>query len=109
MTMRADIERNSASGDDAYGSPIKPVFGFVGNQSCYVYSKQRREVVDGDKTAMVEDMRALFPFGSWIKEGDEISNITDRQSVVTMPGRFQIETIQPKRRHLEVGLLRVQS
>ena len=108
MTMRADVERDTASGDDAYGGPPAPAFTTLATIPCFVYSKQRREITDGGKTAMVEDLRALFALGADVQEGDEIASVKDRLGVETLSGRFQIETIQRKHRHLEAGLLRVQ-
>ena len=107
--MRADVERDTASGTDAYGLPVKPVFTALATIPCFVYSRQRREVVDGDKSALVEDMRALFALDANVAEGDEFSNVKDRLGVVILSGRFQLETLQRKHRHLEAGLLRVQS
>lgn len=106
--MRADVERNTASGADPFGLPVKPVFTVLATLPCFVYSKARREVVDGDKSAQVEDLRALFPLRADLKEGDEISPIKDRLGVVILSGRFQVEAIQRKHDHVEVSLLRVQ-
>lgn len=108
MTMRADVERDTASGTDAYGGPVKPTFTTLATIPCFIYSKTRREIVDGDKSALVEDLRALFALDADIAEGDEIAAITGRLGVTTMTGRFQIEAIQRKHRHLEASLLRVQ-
>lgn len=109
MTMRALVERNTASGEDSYGHPVKPVFTTLVTLPCFVWSRQRREVVDGDKNALVEDLRAMFALAADIKEGDEIASVQDRLGVVTLSGRFQVEAIQRKHTHIEAALLRVQS
>ena len=108
LSMRALVERDTSSGTDAHGLPVKPVFTVLGTIPCWVYSRQRREVVDGDKSALVEDLRAIFALAADIKEGDEISDVQDRLGVSTLSGRFQVEAIQRKHIHLEAGLLRVQ-
>ena len=106
--MRADIERNTASGTDAHGGPVAPVFTAVATVPCWVWSRSRREAVDGVKTALVEDLRALFPLGADVAERDEIAKVTDRQGAELLSGRFRIEALQRKHGHVEAALLRVQ-
>jgi hypothetical protein len=107
MTMRAVVERNSASGTDTYGHPVAPVFAAHATLPCFVWSSQRREVVDGDKTATVEDLRAVFPLGADILEADEIASVTDRQGSEILSGRARIDALQRKHRHLEAALVKV--
>ena len=76
---------------------------------CFVWSQARREVVDGGKSALVEDMRALFPLTADLKEGDEISAVQNRLGAELLSGRFEVETIQRKHTHIEAFLQRVQS
>ena len=105
--MRAEVERNTAPGDDAWGNPVAPVFTAVATLPCFVWSRARREVVDGKKTAIIEDLRAMFPLGADIAERDEIARVTDRIGTEILAGRFRIEAIQRKHRHLEAALERV--
>ena len=108
MTMRAVVERNTASGTDAHGHPVKPAFtAHLSSQPCWVWSKQRREIVDGSKIAIVEDLRALFPLGADVVAGDEIASIDNRRGAELLAGRFQIETVQRKHNHIEAALERV--
>ncbi len=108
MTMRAEVERNTAAATDPHGHPVAPVFTALATLPCWVWSKQSREIVDGDKTAVIEDLRALFPKAADIAEGDEIVQVTDRQSVVLFAGRLRIDAApQRKQRHLEAALKRV--
>lgn len=104
MTMRAVVERDTSSGDDDFGHPVKPDFTAHGTFPCWAWSSSDREVVDGDKSALIESFRAMFPKGADVKEGDEIVNITNRRAVILFPGRFQIETMQFKHDHLEADL-----
>src|SRR3546814_5932327 len=76
MTMRAVIERNTESGTDEYSHPLPPVFATLhAALPCWVWSTSRRTVVDGDKTAIVEDVRALFPRAADVAEGDQVASI----------------------------------
>lgn len=108
MTMRAEVQRNTATGTDPHGHPAAPVFAVHATLPCFVWSRQRREVVDGDKQAFVEDLRAMFPLNADIAERDRITSVVDRQGKVILSGRFDVGPIQFKHRHLEAGLERVQ-
>ncbi len=104
MTMRAIVERDTSAGTDDFGQPVKPVFTAHGTFPCWVWSRADREIVDGNKSALIEDFRAMFPKGTDVVAGDEITNITDRLGTVLYAGRFQIETMQFAHDHLEAGL-----
>jgi hypothetical protein len=108
LNMRAVVQRNTASGKDAWGQPVAATWTTRGTLRCFAWSNQSRELVDGDKTAMVEDMRALFDLGADITEDDEISAITDALGNVIIPGRLKVEgPVQRKHTHLEAALKRV--
>ena len=107
--MRADLERNTEQDTDDYGHPATPDFSVIGRIATWVYSKARREITDGDKSTVVEDVRAFFAVGADVQQGDEISNIRDRLGQIVMAGRYRIETIQRKRRHQQAELLKVMS
>jgi len=108
MTQRAEVERNTAAGTDPHGHPVAPAFAALGTLPCFVWSKQSREVVDGDKTAVIEDLRALFPKTADIAEGDEIARVTDRRGVVLFAGRLRVDAPpQRKAGHIEAALKRV--
>ncbi len=104
MKMRAVVERDTSSGEDNFGHPVKPDFTAHGIFPCWAWSNTDREVVDGDKSALVEDFRAMFPRRADVQAGDEIVNITDRRGAVLFAGRFQIETMSFAHDHLEAGL-----
>ncbi|ADZ70115.1 hypothetical protein [Polymorphum gilvum] len=108
LTMRAAVERNQASGTDAWGNPVAPDFQAIGTLNCFVWSTSSREITDGEKTAMIEDIRALFPLGADIAEDDEIAAVTDRRGTVIVPGRLKVEgPVQHKHSHLEAALKRI--
>lgn len=104
MTMRAVVQRNTATGVDGFGHPVKPDFTAHDTFPCWAWSRADRAIVDGSKAALIEDFRALFPRSADVLAGDRITNITDRLGAVLFPGRFQIETMQFKRDHQEADL-----
>lgn len=107
--MRAEVERNTATGKDPHGNPVAPVFAALhAALPCFVWSKQSRQAYPGDRTAMVEDLRAGFPLGSDLAEGDQVASVKDRKGVELIEGRLRIDAPpQRKHRHIEVALKRV--
>jgi len=109
LTMRAAVERNTAVGKDGWGQPVAPVFASIGEPlPCFVWSQKTGEIVDGQKTAMIGDFRALFALGADIAEADEIAGVTDRKGAVIIEGRLRVEG-RPERvhTHLEATLKRI--
>lgn len=108
LTMRAVMLRNTATGTDPRGHPLPPIWTANGTLRCFIWSKASREAVDGDKTAMIEDVRGLFSLGADIDEGDRISAVTDAQGNVLIPGPLEVDgPVQRKHTHLEAALKRV--
>ncbi|MEO9677824.1 MAG: hypothetical protein ABJG86_09740 [Nitratireductor sp.] len=108
LTMRALVERNVAAATDAWGQPVAPDFQPHATIACFAWSKLSQELVDGDKTAMIEDIRVLFPRGADIAADDEISAITDRSGAIIIAGRLRVEgPVQVKHTHLEAALRRI--
>jgi hypothetical protein len=109
LTMRARVERNTASGTDSWGGPVEPVFTVLHNAlPCFVYSNSSRELVDGAKTAMIEDLRIMIALGADLAEGDEIVSVSDRNGTVIITGRLKVEgPVQFKHNHREAALQRI--
>lgn len=108
LTMRAAIERNQATGKDSWGNPVPADFAAVATLPCFAWSNSSREAIDGNKTAMIEDMRALFALGADVNEDDEIAAITDQRGTVIIPGRLRVEgPVQFKHTHVEAALKRI--
>lgn len=109
LTMRALVERNQATTSDTWGQPVAADFVSTGDSvPCFVWSDNSRELVDGAKSAMLEDMRAMFALGADVLEDDEISSVTDRAGTEIIPGRLQVEgPVQRKHTHLEAALRRI--
>lgn len=109
MTHRADVQNNTASGLDAYGNPVAPTWAALSTLPCRAYTKVRKEVIDGDKIVLVEDLKALLPLKAAIVESYRIANIKDRLSVVLFAGPLIIRTLQRRGNHIEASLERIQS
>ncbi|MBN9333864.1 hypothetical protein [Devosia sp.] len=106
--MRAAVERHQSPGKDGWGHPLPGTWMPVGTLKCFVWSNASREAVDGDKTAMIEDMRAMFALKADINENDEIAAVTDKAGNAIIDGRLKIDgPVQRKHNHLEAALVRV--
>lgn len=106
--MRAEVERNTAAGSDAWTGPAAPAFTPLATIPCWMWWQSGRELRDGTKTAGVDDARAMMPLGSDIAEGDEIARVTDRSGSEIIAGRFRVDAPpQRKHRHIEIVLKRI--
>lgn len=109
LTMRANVERNQASAKDSWGSPVAPVYASIGAAlPCFVYSNKASTVSDGDKTALFEELRAMFALGADLVANDEIASVTDRRGIEIIPGRLRVMgPVQRKHTHVEAALRRI--
>lgn len=109
LTMRAQVERNQVTGTDAWNQPVAAAFAPIGEPlPCFAWTPDAREIRDGDKSAVIEDVRAMFAIGADIAEADEIAEITDRNGTVLFAGRLRVDgPVQFKHNHLEAALRRV--
>lgn len=107
--MRAVIERNTAAGTDPHGLPVPPFFAPAGEPvPCFVWSRSSRQALDAGKSALVEDLRMMFPLGADVRPNDEIVRVTDRAGATLIDGRLRIDgDPQRKHRHMEAALERV--
>lgn len=108
LTMRAHLERNVATAKDSWGAPVEPDFQPVEIEPCFVWSTMTRDVEDGRKDVVIEDVRIMLSLSTEALDHDEIALITDRQGTVLFPGRWRIEGgVQFKHNHREAALRRV--
>jgi hypothetical protein len=110
MTHRAVLERNTATTADAWGQPPEPSFTAQEEGrplACYAWSKSRKVVADGEKVVTVQDLRAIFPRGADVQEGDRLQSVTDRRRSVVFPGPLTVRTVVAKATHQEATLERV--
>jgi hypothetical protein len=109
LTMRAAVERNQTATKDAWGQPDAAAFVSTGDPlPCFVWSEDTRELIDGQKTALIGDFRALFALGADIQADDQVAGVTDRQGNELIGARLQVRG-KPERKHthLEVTLKRI--
>lgn len=109
LTHRARVERGTAAGTDSWGNPAVPVFTVLHNAlPCWVYSGSARELVDGAKTAQIEDLRVMIALGADLVEGDLITAVSDRLGNTIVEGRLKVEgPVQYKHNHREAALQRI--
>lgn len=109
LTMRAAVERDEATGTDAFGGPAEPDFvPLHAALPCFAYSKSSRELVDDRKTAMIEDLRIMIARDADLAAGDIITAISDRAGTTIIAGRLKVEgEPQFKHTHREAALQRI--
>ena len=104
MVHRAVIQRDGSSGVSAWNTPPAPTWKAHLTVKCFAWSKTGREMIDEDKTVVIEDIRAIMPLGTDVTEKDRILSITDRQSSAIFGGPLGIDAVQRHGSHLEVTL-----
>lgn len=104
MVLRATVERNTASGADAYGGDPVPAWGAHLTLACWVYNDSKRLVVDGDKDATIEGLKIMYPLGSDITEADRITVIKDRNSVTLYSANYEINNPVRVHTHMRAEL-----
>lgn len=109
MVHRAYIERNATATTNAYGHPEAASFAALSTTPCRFWSPRRRELVDGKKTVLIEQLRCAMPLDTDVTELDRIATIRDRQAAVILTGPFRIDAIQYKHTHLEMDLRRIEA
>lgn len=110
MIHRADLQIDANAGQtDDYNNPLPENWQAHATVACRVYSKMRKEVIDEDKTALIETIRGLFPLTADVSEAYRISNVKDRLGNVLFAGPLSIDTIVRRKDHLESMLERIQS
>tara|TARA_R110002124_G_scaffold256146_2_gene421793 strand:+ start:1767 stop:2114 length:348 start_codon:yes stop_codon:yes gene_type:complete len=109
LTMRAQVERNQATGTDGWNNPGEPDFQPVGDPlPCFVWSTSGREVVGDERSALIEDVRGLFALGADLHPEDELVSVTNRSGEIIHFGRLKVEgPLQHKHTHREANLRRI--
>lgn len=94
MTMRAVISRN-ASAADSYGHQAAPaeLSEVAVDVPCFVWVENKREILDGQKSAIVELIRAVFRHGTDIRRTDRIIELTNRKGDDILAGFFRNDAI----------------
>jgi len=106
MTHRCEIQRNTAAGTDAEGNPVAPTFTtLVASQPCrFWHGSPDREVIDDDRSVVVEQLRMFMPLNADITEADQIDGVKDRAAVDLHVGVLNIRSVVRRPSHLELEL-----
>lgn len=107
MTMRAHMQTNSATGVDAHNQPLPPDWVNVATPTpCKAWSTSRTEVVDGDKVATIEEIKAILPLSILGQPFEQmrVRQITDRADGLLFSGPLHVRTVQRKTNHVLVAL-----
>jgi len=104
MTMRANVERNQTATTNPYGHGDAPTWSALATIPCRVWTRTKRQVVDEEKTVIVEEIRAIFPLDADVASGDRLAKITDRQEAVLYAGPLSIDHIERRDDHVEALL-----
>lgn len=108
MTMRATVERNTATevGDD--GLPVAATFAELAVVPCWLYTQTENERIDGRVTRVIESLRMLMPRRADVTERDRINGIKNRRGEWIRSGILQIQAVIDRHDHLELALTSVE-
>lgn len=104
------VQRNTASGTDSWGNPVAPVFTtHIADVACLAFvrtarSEQGREIIDGDKTVVIEDRRVLVALGTDVTTDDRLGDVTDAAGAVVFAGPLGIEAVDRRVSYLELAV-----
>ena len=108
MKHRAEIERDSATGDTAWNTaPVESWASHLIGVKCFVWSRSRKEAIDKNNTAVIEALRCIMPLATDVTERDRIASIKDRGGVTVLAGPLRIDGVQRVHTYLELMLERV--
>lgn len=108
--MRAALERNTALGTpDDYGNPSPAAWAALATVPAWIWTTTDREVINGQKTAVVEDTRMIVPKGTDVTAKDRVNGVVDRRGTTIRPGVWLIESVVNRRDHLELALRGIES
>ena len=103
--MRATVQRDGATGVDGFGLPNAPAFAaHIASLPCYVWTKVEREVIDGEKKAILADHRMMCPLGTDITETDRVTAIKDRLGASIIANTMRVHTVVRRASHIECRL-----
>ena len=110
MAHRCTLERDAAHGTpDGYGLPSasnwQPLAVAL---PCWLWSTAERELIGGQKSEVIEDLRMLVPMGTDVTERDRVNGVTDRLGNPVRRGAMGITAVMAKHDHLELVLTGVE-
>ena len=110
MIHRCTLERDAAHGTpDGYGLPSEPDWQpLLASVPCRLWSTAERELIDGKKSTVIEDLRLLVPMATDVTERDRVNGVTDRLGNPVRQGAMGITAVLGKHDHLELVLTGVE-
>ena len=105
MTMRATVQRDSATGSDGWGQPNAVSWAaHLPSLACWYWTKDEREVIDGVKTAILANHTMMVPLGTDITEDDRVTAIKDRLAGNLISNAMRVHAVFRRRTYLHVAL-----
>lgn len=104
MIHWAVLQTYASSGTDGFGGPNAPTYegSPTANLRCWFYAKSEREVIDGEKSAVLGRHKMIIPLGTTITEKDRIGSIEDRLGNIIMANTMRIHSVTHRHTHLEL-------
>ena len=110
MTQRVTVERATSPGTDDWGNPQPVTWAtLTAALPCWLWSTLRRELIGPDATKVVEDLRAIVPAGTDVRESDRLRDVVEQSGTVYRAGVMRIESVATHRDHLELSLRAIES
>lgn len=106
FNMLAVVERNQTSTSNAWKTPDAEVWAVLATVRCRVFTSSRKELVDEEKSVLVEELRAAVPLGTDVTEKDRVALVKNRAGVTLFAGPLGIDAVQKFESHLELVLNR---
>jgi head-tail adaptor len=98
----------NAGASDAWGGSPTPNWQPLATVPCNAWTGGGRELVEADRTAVVEDRRVSVPLGTDVTEADRVASVTARfGGAVVFEGPMNVEAVLRYDDHLELVLGRV--
>jgi len=108
LRHRATIERDvNAGGSDAWGGSPPPDWQPLATVSGNAWTNAGRELVEPDRTVVIEDRRMSVPLGTDVTEADRILSVTDRSGAEVFDGPMNVQAVLRFGDHVELVLERV--
>ena len=108
LKHRAVVLRNVETGIDGFGQALPPIWLEIQDPvPCAVWSRSSREMVSGERTALIDDIRVALPLAADVEINDRIERVTDRRGVEQHPGPLRIDGIERKHTHFLCTVTRV--
>lgn len=90
MTMRAVVNRLTATGTNPDRHPTGTRADLVDAVPCWLYSEQEQEYRGDEVNVARELLRLLVPVAGDVTEQDEITRVEDRRGEVIAAGPFKV-------------------